>query len=212
VKLRLAALAVPFALQSCTTPEMRVAEPGPAWACASRTSDKGMNLTVIRTLDWRGQQLDAEILWSVSGFDGGRLSLMGTRKIEGAGEPPVSPSELLVSWAGFPDRLQRSQLLVVLHLASEPPNVLDGVVMIPYVNGLIGAVFSWQRVAALAHNSPSAQLSLIDPRGHAIRSAPVDLSRLGPLFERTQAALEETRVEAQAFAKRCEPVSEWKTL
>ena len=212
MKLRLAVLAVFFTLQACATPETRTLEPGPAWACTSRASDDGINLTVMRTLDWRGQQVDAEVLWSVSGFDGGRLSLMGTQRSRGAAEPSFPPRELLISWSGFPDRIQRTQLLVVFHPAGDPPNVLDGVVMIPYVNGLIGGVFSWQRVQALARNSPSARLTLIDPRGHAIRSAPVDLSRLGPLYDRTRAALNETRVEAQAFGSKCERVSEWKTL
>ena len=212
MKLRLAALAASFMLQACTTPDTQPVDSSPAWACASRSNNNGIGLTVIRNLDWRGQQIDSEVLWSVSGFDGGRLSLMGTQRSRGAEEPSFPPRELLISWSGFPDRIQRTRLLVVLHPAGEPPNVLDGVVMIPYVNGLIGAVFSWQRAQALARNSPSAQLSLIDPRGHAIRSAPVDLSRLGPLYDRTRAALDETRVEAQAFRSRCERVSEWKML
>lgn len=161
----------------------------------------------IRTLDARGQQLDAEVQWSIGGFDGGRLSLMALQQIRGAGDPPAQPREILVSWSGFPERLQRDRLLIVLHASDEPPNVLDGVAMIPYVNGLIGAAISWQGVRALARNSPSAQLTLLDPRGHPVRSAPVDLTRLSGIVERTHSALDDSRAKATNFKKRCEQVT-----
>ena len=84
--------------------------------------------------------------------------------------------------------------------------------MIPYVNGRIGAVISWQGVRAMARNSARAQLSLIDRRGHAIRSASLDLERLGAISGQMRAALDDTRAKAATFAKRCEPVADWRRL
>jgi hypothetical protein len=161
----------------------------------------------IRTLNAQGQQLDAEVQWSIGGFDGGRLSLMALQQIRGTGDPPAQPREIMVSWSGFPDRLQRQRLLIVLHASDEPPNALDGVAMIPYVNGLIGAAISWQGVRALAHESSSAQLTLLDPRGHSIRSAPVDLTRLSGIADRTHEALDDSRAKIVKFEKRCEQVT-----
>jgi hypothetical protein len=161
----------------------------------------------IRTLDAQGQQLDAEVQWSIGGFDGGRLSLMALQQIRGAGDPPAQPREILVSWSGFRDRLQRQRLLIVLHASDEPPNALDGVAMIPYVNGLIGAAISWQGVRALARNFPSSQMTLLDARGHSIRSAPVDLTRLSGIVERAHAALDDSRAKVANFKKHCEQVT-----
>ena len=212
MKLRLAALAFAVLLPGCATPQSRPLDFRPAWACSSRTDHNGLDLTVVRTLDAQGEQIDAEVQWSIAGFDGGRLSLMATQQIKGAGDTPPQPREVLISWSGFSDRLRRDRLLIMLHPSDEPPNALDGVAMIPYVNGLIGAVLSWQGVRALTRNSPSAQLTLLDPRGHAIRSASVDLTRLTTIADQTRAALDETRVKAANFRKRCEPVTEWMRL
>jgi hypothetical protein len=212
VKLRLAGLGFALLLAGCATSQSRPLDTRPAWACGSRTDRNGLDLTAIRTLDAQGRQLDADVQWSIGGFDGGRLSLMATQHIKGAGDPPAQPPELLVSWSGFSDRLQRDRLLIVLHASDKPPNALDGVAMIPYVNGLIGAVISWQRVRTLARNSPSALLTLLDPRGHAIRSAPVGLKKLGTIADQTRAALDETRAKAASFRKRCQPVTEWMRL
>jgi hypothetical protein len=117
-----------------------------------------------------------------------------------------------VSWSGFPKLRQSDRILVVLHRAGEPPHPLDGARMIPYLNGLIGAVIPWQRVSALKHVSPSAELSLIDSRGQIIRTAPVDLALVDRIVDRTRAALEETRAKAATFEKRCEAVTEWMRL
>ena len=208
MKLRLAALACFVRVSGCATSRRAPLDFRPAWACTSRSDKDGIDLTVMRTLDGQGRQLDADVQWSIGGFDGGRLALMAIQTLKGAGDPPARPREVLVSWSGFSDRLQRTRLLVVLHPAEEPPNALDGVAMIPYVNGLIGAVLSRQRVQALVRNSPSAQLSLIDPRGHAIRSAAVDLTRLSAIVDRTLAALDETRTKTLTFQKSCEPIAE----
>lgn len=208
MRLRIAALVLANLLAGCTTAPSRGVDRRPAWTCTVRTSDNDIDLTAMRTLDAGGRQLDAETQWSIRGFDGGRLSLMGTQRIKGAGDPPSGPREILVSWSGFPDRLVRTRLLVVLHAAEDPPNVLDGVVMIPYVNGLIGAVFSWQRVRALSDGPSLAQLSVIDPRGHAIRTAPLDLTRLELIPAHALAALDATRAKAARFDKSCEPVTE----
>ena len=212
MRLPIAALVLANLLAGCATAPSRSVDLRPAWTCAVRSSDDHIDLTVIRTLDAEGRQLDAETQWSIGGFDGGRLSLMGAQRIKGAGDPPLRPREILVSWSGFPDRLLRIRLLVVLHAAGDPPNVLDGVMMIPYVNGLIGAVFSWQRVRALSDGPSLAQLSLIDPRGHAIRTAPLDLIRLDSIPARSLAALDAGRKKAARFDKSCEPVTEWMRL
>jgi len=207
VKLWLAALVFTVLLPGCATAQSRVPDVRPEWRCSSRTNTDGIDVMAIRTLDAQGQQLDAEVQWSIGGFDTGRLSLMALQRIRGAGDPPAQPREILVSWSGFPDRLQRERLLIVLHASDEPQNALDGVAMIPYVNGLIGAAISWQGVRALARNSPSAQLTLLDPRGHPVRSTPVDLSRLSGIVERAHAALDDSRAKAAKFRKRCEQVT-----
>jgi hypothetical protein len=80
--------------------------------------------------------------------------------------------------------------------------------MIPYANGLIGAVMSWQRVASLAHHSPDAQLSLMDAGGRVVRSASVDLTTLHPILVQTHAALDETRDETRNFERKCEAITE----
>jgi hypothetical protein len=206
------ALALALMVSGCANSGLRPLDFRPAWACASRSSDKDVDLTVVRTLDAQGKQLDANYQWSVGGFDRGRLALMAMQKIEHGADPPVPPREVLVSWSGFGDRLQQQRLLLVLHPPEEPPNLLDGVAMIPYTSGLIGGVMSWQRVASLAHYSPAAQLSLVDARGRVLRSAPVDLAALHPVLEQTRAALDATSGMSTNFAKKCEPVTEWMRL
>ncbi len=199
-------------LVACTTPEARPLDLRPAWACTVRTSNNDVALTVIRTLDANGEQFAADVQWSVGGFDGGRLSLMAMQAIKGAGDPVAEPRDVLVSWSGFSGRLPSDRLLIVLHDSERPPNVLDGAAMIPYLNGLIGAAVSWQAIAALMHNSHLSQLSLLDPRGRALRSAPIDLARLRGMVDETRAALQDTRAKAAQFERQCERVTEWMTL
>lgn len=208
MKLRLAAVTLAFLVSGCANPHLRAPDFGRTWACSSRMSTNDIDLTVVRTLDAEGRQLHAGYQWSIGGFDRGRLRLMAKQQIRTSGDPPVPPREALVSWSGFPDRLQRDRMLIVLHSSEEPPNALDAVAMIPYTNGLIGAVLSWQRVASLAHHSPAAQLSLLDSGGRVIRSAPLDLTRFHSILEQTRAALNETRGKAVNFERKCEPVAE----
>lgn len=208
MKLRLAAFILAFLLSGCASPPLRSLDSGPAWACTSRTSTKDIDLSAIRNLDAQGRQIDANYQWSIGGFDRGRLALMAMQRINNSGDPSVPPREVLISWSGFPDRLQRQRMLIILHSSGEPPNALDAVAMIPYANGLIGAVMSWQRVASLAHHSPDAQLSLMDAGGRVVRSASVDLTRLHPIEVQTRAALDETRDETRSFEKKCEAITE----
>lgn len=212
MKVRLAAFGCLLLAGSCANPGLGYSDSRPAWACTSRTAANGIDVTATRTLDARGRQLQVDYQWSIGGFDRGRLALMAIQNSKTAGEPPVFPRELLVSWSGFPDRLQRERPMIVLHPVNEPPNTLDGAAMIPYANNLIGAVLSWQRAASLARYSPSAQLSLLDPRGHAIRFAAVDLTRLSEAVQRTSAALDDTRAQAENYEKKCETAAEWMRL
>jgi outer membrane murein-binding lipoprotein Lpp len=212
VKLTLAAVASALLITGCANPGLRPLDFRPTWACTSHTTRNNIDVTVTRTLDAQGQQIDIEYQWSIGGFDRGRLALMAMQQIKDAGDPSLRARELLVSWSGFPSHLQRERLLIVLHPSDEPPNTLDGVAMIPYANDLIGGVLSWQRVASLAHDSPSAQLSLLEPRGRTIRSATVDLTRMSAAVEQTRAALDATRTKAAKFEKGCEPVTEWMKL
>jgi hypothetical protein len=173
---------------------------------------KNSELSVARTLDARGTQLGADVQWSAGAFDGGRLSFSALQHTTGSGEPPVRPRELLVSWSGFGDRMRRTRLLMVLHPPGETPNPLDGVLVIPYLNGLIGAVIPWQRVTALEQVSPLARLSLIDAHGNLIRSASVDLRVAEAAADRARAALDDTRAKAATFERSCEPITEWMKL
>ena len=208
MKLQLAALTLACLVSGCANAPLRPLDSGPAWACTSRTSTNAIDLTVTRDLDSQGLQLDATYQWSIGGFDRGRLALMAMQRITSLGDPPVPPREVLISWSGFADRLQRQRMLIVLHSAEDPPNALDAVAMIPYANGLIGAVLSWQRVTSLAHHSPAAQLSLLDPTGRVVRSAPLDLTSLRPMLEKTREALDDTRGMTASFQKKCEAVTE----
>lgn len=208
MRLEVAAFSLAFLVSGCANPPLHSLDSTPVWACTSRTNSNTIDLSVTRHLDARGRQLDANYQWSIGGFDRGRLALMAMQRISNSGDPPIPPREVLISWSGFPDRLQRQRMLIVLHSSEEPPNGLDAVAMIPYANGLIGAVMSWQRVASLAHHSPAAQLSLLDPGGRVLRSAPVDLTKLHPILEQTRAALDETRGKTANFQKTCDAIAE----
>lgn len=204
--------AAAFLLTGCATTAPQPLDHRAAWTCASRTTGDGIAVSVVRTLDGRGRQLRAAVQWSVGGFDRGRLTLAGQRDITRAGEPPLRPRELHVSWSGFNKKLQRSRLLLVLHAADDWAHPLDGVAMIPYLNGLIGAAIPWQRLQALASVSHAAELSVIEENGTVIRSAPVDLTTLLSVRERLRANLDSTRRKAATFNKSCEPVTEWMAL
>jgi hypothetical protein len=205
VKLSFLALSLTVILSGpASAAPLASSEVGRAWACPARTSADGVDVSVVRTIDADGQQRKVSAQWSAAGLDRGRLTLSAVQTVTGAGDPPIRPRELLVSWSGFPRAPRATRQLIVLHRASEPPNPLDGTAMIPYINGLIGAVVSWQRVAALARGSPAAQISLIDPNGRTIRSAPVDLGFFTTLRQRLLQAVEESRRKAVTFRKSCE--------
>ena len=206
MKASLLAPALLILLSGCATAALPRAEPG--WTCASGSSGDGIDVRAIRTLDGFGRQRDVGVQWTVGGFDRGRLVLSAIQKSPGAGDPRTAPKELLISWSGFPGRTLKQRLLIVLHPAGDVPNPLDGTAMIPYMDGLVGAVISWQRIKALARGSPAAQISLIEPDGRVLRSAPVDLRRLAGLRQRVRLALDDSRAKAATFRKSCEPVAE----
>jgi hypothetical protein len=212
VNLRWVLVGALFAISGCAAPRQQPLDLRPAWACTVRNTVKDSELSVTRTLDAHGAQLGADVQWSTGAFDGGRLSFSALQHTDGLGDPPIRPRELLVSWSGFGGRMQRSRLLVVLHPPGEAPNPLDGVLVIPYLNGLIGAVIPWQRVAALEQVSPSAMLSVIDSYGRVIRSASVDLRVAEAAVDQARAALDDTRSKAATFEKSCEPITEWMRL
>lgn len=211
MKSRLVALSLPLLVCGCATTRPPL-DFRPAWSCTVRTTVDDVDLSVMRTLDAQGVQLDVDVQWWGGKFDRGRLSFSRLENRKGLGDLPSVPRQLLVSWFGFPPQIDRERLLVVLHRSGDPANPLDGVPMIPYLNGMIGATIPWQRVSALEQVSRSAQLSLIDRKGRVVRSSPVDLSAFDRIVDRTRAALQETRTKAATFERSCEPVTEWMRL
>jgi hypothetical protein len=207
VKLSLLALSLTMLVPGSATAMRSPGEAGPTWACASRTSADGVDVSVVRTIDADGQQRKVSLQWSATGLDRGRLILSAMQTIPGAGDPPVRPKELLVSWSGFPAAKRETRMLIVLHHSGEPPNPLDGTAVIPYMDGLIGTVISWQRVRALVAVSRNAQISLIEPEGRMVRTASLDLGFLRKLRGRIGQAVEDSRAKAASFRKSCEPVT-----
>jgi hypothetical protein len=171
-----------------------------AFVCERKWETDDVSAKVTRYLTGGGRQREMYVEWTAEGSSGLLLSgLVGSD--ESAGEVALGDWSTWIGWPVQVTDALYSVPQILLGPATEgrlPQNASRPGTFSP------DATMKWGKLRRLARGG-KVEASLVDEKGHILRSGAVDVSRVATVIARARREVQASRQDVRSYRHRCQP-------